>query len=71
MGQSPVRRLSRITDDDIIATLTRVKGVGVWTAQMFLIFVLSRPDVWPTGDLGIRKAAQQLFSLSELRRMGN
>jgi DNA-3-methyladenine glycosylase II len=69
-GAIPVRRLSRITDDDIIATLTRVKGVGVWTAQMFLIFVLSRPDVWPTGDLGIRKAAQQLFSLSELPEDG-
>lgn len=65
-GTVPVRRIARMTDDEIIEALTAVKGVGVWTAQMFLIFVLVRPDVWPTGDLGIRKAAQQHFELEEM-----
>jgi DNA-3-methyladenine glycosylase II len=53
-------------DDEIIATLTQVKGIGVWTAQMFLIFALARPDVLPTGDLGIRKAMQIAYKLEEL-----
>lgn len=54
------------SDDEVIAALTRVKGVGVWTAQMFLIFALARPDVLPTGDLGIRKAMQNAYGLAEL-----
>jgi len=65
-GEVPVRRMARMTDDEVIAALTQVKGVGVWTAHMFLIFVLARPDVWPTGDLGIRKAVQVNYGLPEL-----
>lgn len=41
-------------DDEVIARLTQVRGIGVWTAQMFLMFQLQRPDVWPTGDFGVR-----------------
>jgi len=65
-GHVPVRRLSRMSDDEVIAALTGVKGVGVWTAHMFLIFVLARPDVWPTGDLGIRKAVQVNYGLKAM-----
>jgi DNA-3-methyladenine glycosylase II len=53
-------------DDEVIATLTQVKGVGVWTAQMFLIFALRRPDVLPAGDLGIRKAVQIAYGLDAM-----
>jgi DNA-3-methyladenine glycosylase II len=52
-GTLPTRHLWRLPDDDVIAHLTQVKGVGVWTAQMFLMFQLQRPDVLPLGDLGI------------------
>ena len=53
-------------DDEIIAALRAVKGIGLWTAQMFLMFRLGRPDVLPVHDLGIRKAAQRLFRLRGL-----
>lgn len=49
-------RLPAMSDDDVIEHLTRVKGIGVWSAQMFLIFALGRPDVMPTADLGINMA---------------
>lgn len=49
------RRLARMTDDEIAARLSGVRGIGQWTAQMFLIFQLRRLDVWPTGDLGVRR----------------
>jgi len=64
-GSMP-RRLGALSDDEVIAALTQVKGVGVWTAQMFLMFVLVRPDVWPVDDLGIRKAAMNLYGMKEL-----
>ena len=50
----------------MIAEITAVRGFGLWSAQMFLIFFLERPDVLPTGDLGIRKAAQAAYGLDEL-----
>ena len=50
-------------DDEIIAHLTRVRGVGVWTAQMFLMFQLLRPDVLPTADVGLNRAMQRLYGL--------
>jgi DNA-3-methyladenine glycosylase II len=49
------RRLARQSDEEVITRLTAVRGIGEWTAQMFLIFQLRRLDVWPTGDLGVRK----------------
>lgn len=58
--------LPAASDDEVIAALTQVKGIGVWTAQMFLMFALERPDVLPTGDLGIRKAMQLAYELDEL-----
>ena len=52
----------KMTDDEIIAHLTQVKGVGIWTAQMILMFHLGRPDVLPSSDFGIRKGFQTVFS---------
>jgi DNA-3-methyladenine glycosylase II len=49
------RGLSRQSDDEVIASLSTVRGIGPWTAQMFLIFRLRRLDVWPTGDFGVRQ----------------
>ncbi|MBI4906180.1 MAG: DNA-3-methyladenine glycosylase 2 family protein [Acidobacteria bacterium] len=58
--------LPESSDDDVIQALTQVKGIGVWTAQMFLMFALQRQNVLPTGDLGIRKAMQLAYKLEEL-----
>jgi DNA-3-methyladenine glycosylase II len=49
------RGLGRESDDEVVARLSTVRGIGRWTAEMFLMFQLRRPDVWPTGDLGVRK----------------
>lgn len=67
-GDLPVDRLHELADDDVITALTRVKGIGRWTAHMFLMFRLGRPDVLPDLDLGIRKAIQLAY---RLRRMPN
>lgn len=48
-------RLRRESDDEVVARLTTVRGIGRWTAEMFLLFQLRRLDVWPTGDLGVRR----------------
>jgi DNA-3-methyladenine glycosylase II len=53
-------------DEDVIQTLTAVKGIGRWTAEMFLMFRLERPDVLPVGDLGIVKAVQRNYRLRKL-----
>jgi DNA-3-methyladenine glycosylase II len=58
--------LPRLADAEVVARLTAVKGVGVWTAQMFLLFALGRPDVLPTADLGVRSAMKNLYGLAEL-----
>lgn len=49
------RRLARESDEEVVARLSTVRGIGKWSAEMFLMFQLRRPDVWPTGDLGVRK----------------
>jgi len=60
------RRLPEMTDEDVIEHLTRVKGIGVWTAQMFLIFALERPNVLPVADLGVRNAIMKAYGLKEV-----
>ncbi|HUE70204.1 MAG TPA: hypothetical protein VMP01_04880 [Pirellulaceae bacterium] len=65
-GSVRLSRVGRMTDEEVIAELTQVKGIGVWTAQMFLIFSLGRLDVFPPDDLGIRTAIRNLYGLSEL-----
>ena len=62
-GSLPLRALDAMTDDDVIAALTQVKGIGRWTAEMFLMFRLHRPDVLPVDDLGIVKAVQKAYGL--------
>ena len=59
-------RLSALDDDEVIAEITAVRGFGVWSAHMFLIFFLERPDVLPTGDLGIRRAVERAYGLGDL-----
>ena len=53
----------RMDDDEIVERLVAVRGIGPWTAQMFLIFQLNRPDVWPTGDLGVRVGYGRMHGL--------
>jgi DNA-3-methyladenine glycosylase II len=65
-GRLDVGALGGLSDEDVIAALTEIKGVGPWTAEMFLIFHLGRPDVLSTGDLGIRRAAQLAYGLDDL-----
>ena len=65
-GDIQFERLPEMEDDAIIETLTRVKGVGVWTVQMFLMFALQRPNVLPVGDLGVRAAMKKAYGLAEL-----
>lgn len=59
------RRVARIDDEQVIRELCEVKGIGVWTAQMFLLFQLRRLDVWPTGDLGVRKGYALAFEVPQ------
>jgi DNA-3-methyladenine glycosylase II len=65
-GSVDLVRLPRLTDAEAIAHLCAVKGVGVWTAQMFLLFALRRPDVLASGDLGIRSAIRRAYRLRSL-----
>ena len=65
-GRLNLNSLPSIEDEEVISTLQQVKGIGRWTAEMFLIFCLRRQDVLPVTDLGIRKAMQKLYSLPEL-----
>jgi DNA-3-methyladenine glycosylase II len=67
-GAVPLARLGRLSDEAVIETLTQVKGIGRWTAQMFLIFSLGRPDVFPIDDLGVRVAMAKLYNLGEQPR---
>ena len=65
-GRLAFEELARLPDEAVIERLTEVKGIGVWTAHMFLIFALRRPNVLPTGDLGIRNAIRKAYGLLEL-----
>jgi len=65
-GTLPLSRLARLSDDAVIDALVEVKGIGVWTAHMFLIFSLGRLDVMPHGDYGVRSAIQKLYGLNDL-----
>ena len=65
-GKVRLEVLSKMNDEEVIKHLTQVKGIGRWTAEMFLIFSLGRPDVLPAGDLGLQKGVQMAFSLPRL-----
>jgi DNA-3-methyladenine glycosylase II len=65
-GSLELQRLDELSDEDAIAELVAVKGLGVWTAHMFLMFHLERPDVLAVGDLGIRRAIERAYGLPDL-----
>ena len=65
-GLLEFERLAELPDDEVIAHLTQVKGVGVWTAHMFLMFTLRRPDILPTGDYGIQAAIKKYYRKRKL-----
>jgi 3-methyladenine DNA glycosylase/8-oxoguanine DNA glycosylase len=66
-GELPLEEFDDTWDDQtIIRSLIAVKGIGTWTAEMFLIFVMNRPDVFPAGDLGVRAALRERHGLAEL-----
>jgi 3-methyladenine DNA glycosylase/8-oxoguanine DNA glycosylase len=65
-GEVPIETLHELTDSEVIAALTQVKGIGRWTAQMFMMFRLGRPDVLPDLDLGVQKAIQKAYRLRKL-----
>jgi 3-methyladenine DNA glycosylase/8-oxoguanine DNA glycosylase len=75
-GRLPTAKLARLDDAEVTRVLVEVKGIGEWTAQMYLMFRLGRPDVLPTGDLGIQMAVQKVYGLraratpTEVARIG-
>jgi DNA-3-methyladenine glycosylase II len=75
-GVVPLDDVDRMDDEEVIAALTKIKGIGRWSAEMFLMFRLHRPDVLPVGDLGIVNAVKKVYGLRKkptpdrLRRMG-
>ena len=65
-GTVRLQKIGRMENEEIIEELIQVKGIGRWTAQMFLIFSLGRPDVFPPDDLGIKMALRNLYGLADL-----
>ena len=64
--QFQISKLKSMNDDDVIAHITSIKGFGVWSAQMYLIFSMARPDVWPVGDLGVQNGVK-LYTNADTR----
>ncbi len=62
-GEVKLARMGRLPDDEVVRELTLVRGIGRWTAEMFLLFQLGRPDVWPVDDLGVRKGYSLIYGL--------
>ena len=75
-GDVPLAEIDTLADEEVIAALTKIKGIGRWTAEMFLIFRLQRPDVLPLDDLGIVNAVRKAYGLrkrpkpAKLRKLG-
>jgi DNA-3-methyladenine glycosylase II len=65
-GELELERLGELSDEEVIAELVAVKGLGIWTSHMFLMFHLERPDILPVGDLGIRRAIERAYDLEGL-----
>jgi DNA-3-methyladenine glycosylase II len=65
-GSLELGKLAQLSDGEVIAELTAISGIGLWSAHIFLMFHLQRPDILPVGDLGIRKAFQAAYRLSAL-----
>jgi DNA-3-methyladenine glycosylase II len=69
-GRLRAQRLARLPEEELIAALTAVHGIGEWTAHMLMIFSLGRPDILPVGDYGVRKGVQRLYHLRDLPNPG-
>ena len=65
-GEFQIKKLHKLSDDEVREQITAIKGLGRWSADMFLLINLQRPDVLPSGDLGIRSAVQRLYRLDHL-----
>ena len=65
-GTVSLRQIGRLSDEQVVKQLTQVRGIGRWTAQMFLIFSLGRLDVFPHDDLGVRMAIRDRYGLADL-----
>ena len=65
-GTVTLDRIGRLSDEEVVAQLVQVRGIGVWTAEMFLLFTLGRMDVWPVGDYGVRVGFARAWSLPEV-----
>lgn len=65
-GTVPLEQLTQLSDDEIVERLSHVRGIGRWTAEMFLMFELGRPDVWPVDDYGVRNGWTLIHELPEL-----
>ncbi|MEO1998719.1 MAG: DNA-3-methyladenine glycosylase 2 family protein, partial [Planctomycetaceae bacterium] len=63
-GTVNLHQIGRLSDERVISSLVRVRGIGRWTAQMFLMFALARPNIFPIDDLGIRRAIERLYGLT-------
>lgn len=61
-----LKNIDKLTDEEVIESLTAVKGIGEWTAHMYLMFHLGRPDILPVGDLGVQKGMQRAYNLRKL-----
>jgi DNA-3-methyladenine glycosylase II len=66
MGELNFKKLVKASDAEVIEVLTKIKGIGRWTAEMFLIFSLARPDIFSQGDLGLKNAIKKLYKLDPL-----
>lgn len=63
------QKIKKMSDEEVITTLTQIRGVGKWTAEMILIFTLKRPDVFSIGDLGLRNAITRLYGMTDQQKM--
>ena len=64
-----IEEIKRMSDEEIISILTQIKGIGTWSAEMILIFTLNRPDIFSLGDLGLRKAIENLYGVRERNKI--
>ena len=65
-GTVPLNRIGRLADEEVVTRLSSVRGIGRWTAEMFLMFQLRRLDVWPVGDYGVRQGYALAYGLRKL-----
>jgi DNA-3-methyladenine glycosylase II len=66
-GSLDFKKIQRMADEEVIASLTEVKGIGRWTAEMFLMFSLNRPNVFSSGDLGLKNGLKKLYNIDAKR----